>query len=241
MNWTITRRRMIPGIRVKISKPQKIPQTMGKHESKGFERKKKKTVPRDQIESNCCEFTVRRIRCSKTIKLAGGFRANKDSRFSQAFYVRGMTRGVCARAWALLGSRVEFKGFEVKTGPWFQAQTGSTGSWLDEALDLRPLTRGRGRDEVAGSYIVGSLAVDQLFPLILARLLLPFFLTLTSTSLLLFLCMLIDPREPVYAERPRQFRESVRLIRSKYTQMMKPWYEELFPQETSLPLPLVLT
>lgn len=33
---------MIPGIRVKISKPQKIPQTMDKHESKGFERKKKK-------------------------------------------------------------------------------------------------------------------------------------------------------------------------------------------------------
>lgn len=90
---------MIPGIRVKISKPQKIPQTMGKHESKGFERKKKKKiVPRDQIESNCREFTVRRIRCSKTIKLTGGFRANKDSRFSQAFYVRGMTRGVCARA-----------------------------------------------------------------------------------------------------------------------------------------------
>lgn len=43
---------MIPGIRVKISKPQKIPQTMGKHESKGFERKKKKDSPTrsDRIE-----------------------------------------------------------------------------------------------------------------------------------------------------------------------------------------------
>lgn len=42
---------MIPGIRVKISKPQKIPQTMGKHESKGFERKKKKRQSHE-IRSN---------------------------------------------------------------------------------------------------------------------------------------------------------------------------------------------
>lgn len=76
--------------------------------------------------------------------------ANVKAIIKTAFLRLRVRNNVAAAAAAAAAARqVEFKGFEVKTGLWFQAETGSTSSWLDEALDLWPPPRGAGRHEAA--------------------------------------------------------------------------------------------